>query len=90
MSIRENIENIRGRIAAAAQRSGRNASDITLVARHQDGRTRADSGSDRLRNPGGRRKQSAGTGGQIPGNQGPVFRPFYRPSADEQGENRYR
>ena len=32
MSIRENIENIRGRIAAAAQRSGRNASDITLVA----------------------------------------------------------
>ena len=32
MSIRENIENIRGRIAAAAQRSGRNASDIMLVA----------------------------------------------------------
>ena len=32
MSIRENIENIQARIAAAAQKSGRRAEDITLVA----------------------------------------------------------
>jgi len=31
MSIRENLEEIRGRIAAAAEKSGRSAADITLV-----------------------------------------------------------